>query len=187
MSASTVHRASTGHRAFPGHRASTALRACAGLRARAAALIRRVPRAAWLCALVALANCLAWSLITPPFQVPDENAHYAYVAQVAERGTVPRQILPEGLLSPAEDGTLGALDFYEIVGDPHNPAPFSTLQQQTIEQVLSFAEQSSASAEEVSATTEQTSASAQQIAASAGELASTAESLQGVVRQFKLS
>jgi 4-amino-4-deoxy-L-arabinose transferase-like glycosyltransferase len=135
MSASTVHRASTGHRAFTGHRASTALRACAGLRARAAALIRRVPRAAWLCALVALANCLAWSLITPPFQVPDENAHYAYVAQVAERGTVPRQILPEGLLSPAEDGTLGALDFYEIVGDPHNPAPFSTLQQQTIEQV----------------------------------------------------
>jgi methyl-accepting chemotaxis protein len=59
--------------------------------------------------------------------------------------------------------------------------------QQTIEQVLSVAEQSSASAEEVSATTEQTSASAQQIAASAGELASTAESLQGVVRQFKLS
>jgi methyl-accepting chemotaxis protein len=59
--------------------------------------------------------------------------------------------------------------------------------QESIEAVLSVAEQSSASAEQVSATTEQTSASAQQIAASAGELASTAESLQGVVRQFKLS
>jgi methyl-accepting chemotaxis protein len=58
--------------------------------------------------------------------------------------------------------------------------------QQSIEQVLNVAEQSSSSAEEVSATTEQTSASAQQIAASAGELANTAESLQGVVRQFKL-
>ena len=62
-----------------------------------------MPKAAWLCALVALANGLAWSLIVPPFEVPDENAHYAYVAQVAERGTVPRHALPEGLLSPAED------------------------------------------------------------------------------------
>ena len=61
-----------------------------------------------------------------------------------------------------------------------------TQMQQSIEQVLNVAEQSSASAEEVSATTEETSASAQQIAASAGELAHTAESLQGVVRQFKL-
>jgi methyl-accepting chemotaxis protein len=62
-----------------------------------------------------------------------------------------------------------------------------TEMQHSIEQVLSVAEASSASAEQVSATTEQTSASAQQIAASAGELAHTAESLQGVVRQFKLS
>jgi methyl-accepting chemotaxis protein len=62
-----------------------------------------------------------------------------------------------------------------------------TEMQQSIEQVLSVAEASSASAEEVSATTEQTSASAQQIAASAGELAHTAETLQEVVRQFKLS
>jgi methyl-accepting chemotaxis protein len=61
-----------------------------------------------------------------------------------------------------------------------------TQMQASIEQVLSVAEASSASAEEVSATTEQTSASAQQIAASAGELATTAESLQSVVRQFKL-
>jgi methyl-accepting chemotaxis protein len=59
--------------------------------------------------------------------------------------------------------------------------------QQSIEQVLNVAEQSSASAEEVSATTEETSASAQQIAASAGDLAQTAESLEGVVRQFKLA
>ncbi len=62
-----------------------------------------------------------------------------------------------------------------------------TEMQQSIEQVLTVAEESSASAEQVSATTEQTSASAQQIAASAGELAHTAESLQEVVRQFKLS
>jgi methyl-accepting chemotaxis protein len=58
--------------------------------------------------------------------------------------------------------------------------------QDSLEQVLSVAEQSSASAEEVSATTEQTSASTQQIAASAQELATTAEHLQRLVSQFTL-
>jgi hypothetical protein len=103
--------------------------------ARVGALVRRVPRAAWLCALVALANGLAWSLIVPPFEVPDENAHYAYVAQVAERDTLPHPGPPAGPLSPAEDDTLAAVRFYEMVGEPHNPAPFSALQQEEIEAV----------------------------------------------------
>jgi hypothetical protein len=79
-----------------------------------------------------LANAVAWSLIIPPFEVPDENAHYAYVQQVAERGTVPRQVLPEGLLSPAEDNTLGAILFYRMIGDSHDPAPMSELQQAAV-------------------------------------------------------
>ncbi len=58
--------------------------------------------------------------------------------------------------------------------------------QESLEQVMAVAEQSSASAEEVSATTEQTSASTQQIAASAQELATTAEHLQRLVSQFSL-
>ena len=56
-----------------------------------------------------------------------------------------------------------------------------------LDHALGLAETSSASAEEVSATTEQTSASAQQVAASAGDLAQTAESLQDIVRQFRLT
>ncbi len=107
--------------------------------ARARRLLARVkeavPRAAWACALVALANGLAWSLITPPFEVPDENAHYAYVQQVAERGTLPHLVQPEGHLSPAEDGMLGAVLFYQIVGERPNPAPWSQLQQDDIEKV----------------------------------------------------
>jgi 4-amino-4-deoxy-L-arabinose transferase-like glycosyltransferase len=99
--------------------------------------LARVPTAAWACAIVALANGLAWSLIVPPFEVPDENAHYAYVAQVAERGTVPRRVTPEGVLSPAEDATLAAVDFYWIVGEIKNPAPWSELQQRQIAAVES--------------------------------------------------
>ncbi len=92
-----------------------------------------VPRVAWACAFVMLANGLAWSLIVPPFEVPDENAHYAYVQQVAERGTVPRHVLPEGMLSPAQDRMLGAVLFYQIVGESQNPAPMSELQQRGVE------------------------------------------------------
>jgi hypothetical protein len=80
-----------------------------------------------------LLNGLAWSLIVPPFEVPDENAHYAYVQQIAERGTVPRLVYPEGPISPAVDTMLGATLFYQIVGEPENPAPLSQLQQQAVE------------------------------------------------------
>jgi 4-amino-4-deoxy-L-arabinose transferase-like glycosyltransferase len=96
-------------------------------------LLRRVPRAAWLCAGVALANGLAWSLIVPPFQVPDENAHYAYVQQIAENGALPHQVFPEGPLSPREDEMLSALLTFGIAGHPDNPAPDTAPQQQGIE------------------------------------------------------
>ncbi len=105
----------------------------AGLRDWPGRLVRAVPRAAWACALVALANGLAWSLIVPPFQVPDENAHYAYVQQIAERGTLPRGVAQEGPLSPREDAILNASLAYGIVGHRDNPAPLSEAQQQVIE------------------------------------------------------
>jgi 4-amino-4-deoxy-L-arabinose transferase-like glycosyltransferase len=52
-------------------------------------LARRIPRAALICALIATANAVCWSLITPPFQVPDEPAHFAYVQQLAETASLP--------------------------------------------------------------------------------------------------
>jgi hypothetical protein len=105
------------------------------LLARMRAIFGRVPTVAWLCALAALANGFAWSLIVPPFNVPDENAHYAYVAQLAERGSPPHVIPQEALLSPAEDTMLSAIGFFRIVGEPRNPAPFTQPQQQLIEKI----------------------------------------------------
>jgi 4-amino-4-deoxy-L-arabinose transferase-like glycosyltransferase len=52
-------------------------------------IIRRIPDAAWMCAAVACLNAICWSLITPPFQVPDEPAHFAYVQQLAQTRTLP--------------------------------------------------------------------------------------------------
>jgi 4-amino-4-deoxy-L-arabinose transferase-like glycosyltransferase len=39
--------------------------------------------------LVAILNAACWSVITPPFQVPDEPSHFAYVKQLAETHTRP--------------------------------------------------------------------------------------------------
>ncbi len=49
----------------------------------------RIPRAAWLCALVACLNAVCWSIVTPPFQVTDEPDHFAYVKQLADTGSLP--------------------------------------------------------------------------------------------------
>ena len=58
--------------------------------------------------------------------------------------------------------------------------------EENMAEVVSVAEQSSASTEQVSASTQQTSASTQEIAASAGELARTAEELERLVGEFRL-
>lgn len=132
MSAAAGAGAAAGSAAGGAPRARGRLRVAA---ARSLSWHARVPRAAWACALVMLANGLAWSLITPPFEVPDENAHYAYVAQIAERGTVPRIVLPEALLSPLEDATLGSVFFFVMVGERSNPSPMSELQQRSVEEI----------------------------------------------------
>jgi 4-amino-4-deoxy-L-arabinose transferase-like glycosyltransferase len=56
---------------------------------RTAAVARRLPTAAWVCFGVALLNGIAWGLITPLFQVPDEPGHVAYVQHIAETGKPP--------------------------------------------------------------------------------------------------
>jgi Predicted membrane protein (DUF2142) len=44
--------------------------------------------AAWLFTIAAV-NFICWSLITPPFQAPDEVDHFAYAQSLIERGTRP--------------------------------------------------------------------------------------------------
>jgi 4-amino-4-deoxy-L-arabinose transferase-like glycosyltransferase len=58
----------------------------AGIRGRVSSL----RRAALLVASVAVLNALAWSLLTPVFQIPDEPPHLSYIQDLAEKGTVPK-------------------------------------------------------------------------------------------------
>ncbi len=55
--------------------------------ARLLAALRRIPVTAWVCALIACLNAVCWSVISPPFQVPDEPSHYAYVAAPGRNGS----------------------------------------------------------------------------------------------------
>jgi hypothetical protein len=86
------------------------------------ALLRRVPAAAWMCALIALLNATAWSVITPPFQGKDEVDHFAYVAHLAETGTLPDSGDEGSSYSPEESLVMQALHYYEVRFTPATPA-----------------------------------------------------------------
>jgi 4-amino-4-deoxy-L-arabinose transferase-like glycosyltransferase len=70
----------------------------------------RVRRLALWIYVLALLNAASWSLISPPFQAPDEVDHFAYVQSVAENGLKPSPYVnaPQPRWSDAEtDALLG--------------------------------------------------------------------------------
>jgi predicted membrane protein DUF2142 len=86
---------------------------------RAWAAIRGIPTTAWVCALVAVLNCACWSILIPPLQGPDEQAHFAYVQQLVENGKLPNGSSEENF-SPEELAAMNDLSFGEIILDPGN-------------------------------------------------------------------
>jgi 4-amino-4-deoxy-L-arabinose transferase-like glycosyltransferase len=46
----------------------------------------------WACAALATLNAALWAIITPPFQVIDEPAHFGYAQYLAEAGRPPRPV-----------------------------------------------------------------------------------------------
>jgi Predicted membrane protein (DUF2142) len=113
---------------------------------RAQAVLGKVPSAAWMCAAVAGLNAVCWSFITPPFQVPDEPSHYAYVQLLAENGRLPRAADETG--SPALELTLGDLHSSEVRFNPGRRSLASEAQQRTLEldQAASISQQGSGGA-----------------------------------------
>jgi hypothetical protein len=80
-------------------------------------VLHRVPRAGYACFLIAFVNAAIWGLVVPPFQVPDEVAHFAYVQYLAETGKPP----PQGAgapYSPQENAALDGLYFSAVIGHP---------------------------------------------------------------------
>ncbi|HEX7292171.1 MAG TPA: DUF2142 domain-containing protein [Conexibacter sp.] len=71
---------------------------------RALVLDRSTPRLGLAIASVAVLNAAAWSLVTPPFQVPDEVGHVAYAQSLAETGRPPGR--PPALVLSREQATI---------------------------------------------------------------------------------
>jgi hypothetical protein len=81
------------------------------------AWVRRVPRAGRVCFLIAFVNAAVWGVVVPPFQVPDEIAHFGYAQYLAQAGKPP----PQGPLPPysaQEQLALENLNFFTVIGRP---------------------------------------------------------------------
>lgn len=57
---------------------------------------QRIRRASLACAALAIANAALWAVVTPPLQVPDEPDHVGYVQYLAETGSRPPLLPPQG-------------------------------------------------------------------------------------------
>jgi Predicted membrane protein (DUF2142) len=99
-------------------------------------LLGRVPRAAWICALIACLNAVVWSLITPPFQVPDEPVHFAYVQQLAETRSLPTSENSE--FSEEEEVALRELRQSEVRWHPEVQGVSTAAHQRRLERELAM-------------------------------------------------
>jgi 4-amino-4-deoxy-L-arabinose transferase-like glycosyltransferase len=104
-------------------------------------VLGRLPRGAWLCALVAVLSSVSWSLITPPFQVPDEQAHFAYVEELARTGRLPTSSTQE--YAPDEQQALQDLEVGRVALRPNIHTIVSQAQQATLEEDLAAGVESS--------------------------------------------
>jgi Predicted membrane protein (DUF2142) len=73
-----------------------------------------------MCALIACLNAACWSIVTPPFQVPDEPDHFSYVKQLVDTGT--RPTINEGAYPTETSVALEALGFYHMIEQPEDYA-----------------------------------------------------------------
>jgi 4-amino-4-deoxy-L-arabinose transferase-like glycosyltransferase len=94
-----------------------------------------IQRAAKVCALIAFLNATCWSLITPPFEVTDEPAHFAYVQQLAESGKLPH--LTSGQFSEEQMTAEADLHTYDVRFAPGVHTISSLNQQRNLQAHLS--------------------------------------------------
>jgi hypothetical protein len=97
-------------------------------------MLRRVPRAAWICALVACLNAICWSIVTPPFELTDEPDHFAYVKQIADTGSLPTSNAEK--TAEEELAALIALRYYKVRQQPQNHTISSHAEQAELERQL---------------------------------------------------
>lgn len=92
--------------------------------------------AAWICALVATVNAVSWSIVSPPFEIPDEPSHFAYVQHLAETGDLPSS--SSEVFPPAEQIVLSALREPAVRFSQEEPTISTLAQQRQLEADLAL-------------------------------------------------
>jgi Predicted membrane protein (DUF2142) len=98
--------------------------------------LARVPRIAWICAAIACVNAICWSVVSPPFEVPDEPEHVAYVKQLAETGSLP---IHTDAFSTEENVALQDTHLQEAAEHPQFKTIASRAQNKTLQSELKLA------------------------------------------------
>jgi Predicted membrane protein (DUF2142) len=98
--------------------------------------LRRVPRAARVCALIAWVSAASWSLVTPPFQAPDEPSHFSYTQTLAETGQLPSSNATT--FSQAEEAAMQGLRLPSVIWHPERRTIATRAQQQRLKEYLAL-------------------------------------------------
>jgi hypothetical protein len=98
------------------------------------AALRRVPRAAWICALIALLNATAWGIITPLFQGKDEIDNYSYVEYLSAAGKLPEKAHLSGEEPYSQKLTLvmQGLRYFQVRFTPFEHSLTTSAEQKTL-------------------------------------------------------
>jgi 4-amino-4-deoxy-L-arabinose transferase-like glycosyltransferase len=93
---------------------------------------RRIPRAGRACFVIAFVNVAIWSVIVPPFQVPDEISHFGYAQYFAETGSPPPGNPNDSQWSLQETSALDGLNFYNVIGTTLDRGVFTVPENQSL-------------------------------------------------------
>ncbi len=92
--------------------------------------LRLAPATAWVCAAVAFLSAASWSILSAPFQAPDEPSHFAFVQILAETGALPE--VDGSLNSPEEEAVLNDIGMREVRFNPAIETISTEAQQQRL-------------------------------------------------------
>ncbi|MEV4419476.1 DUF2142 domain-containing protein [Patulibacter sp. NPDC049589] len=103
----------------------------------------RPSRGTWVAvAAVAAMHGAAWSVLTPPFEVPDEWTHFQYADYVADHGELPNGRDRTALVAPDQALAMQALGANGIPGHPSFRPPWSGRSSTAIRSALADAPRS---------------------------------------------
>ncbi len=114
----------------PRRRTARAARTRASRWSSVAKVLADIPKTAWVCMLIAVLNAACWSILIPPLQGPDEQAHFAYTQLIAETGRLPSS--SEENYSPEEVAAMRDLEFGEMILNPGTDAVPSRAQHEQL-------------------------------------------------------